>query len=408
MIGKWRRWIGVLLCIVVLPVLPGCWSQHELNDLALVFAIGMDLTKKGEYELSIQVVNPANVAGATQRGGGAGGVPYTVISSTGDSPMEANLKMSLKLSRILYYGHANLVIIGESLARKGIAQALDALERNSEFRTTARVVVAHGQSAKETLKVLTPIDKVSSNQIQKMLVQSQTLWGHSLDIDVWELFQDIYSPGISPVVSGIRVVGRRDEGMKQSNVQSTEPEANLEVDGLAVFRQGKLVYWLPTDAARGVLWIMNKVRQTNITVAWRGQPEAVGYRIVRTKTAVRPRMKEGKPSISIKVEAIGDILETLVPVNMADAEQIGSIEKKIEDSIRKELTSSIQHMKVERTDVFGFGELIKRRYPQHWKKLEDNWISVHFPELDVSVEVNAIIRTAGLRIKPFQSPDHGG
>lgn len=399
MIGKWRRLVVVLICTAVLP---GCWSQNELNDLALVFAIGLDLTEKGEYEMSVQVVNPGNVAGATQRGGGAGGVPYTVISATGDSPMEANLKMSLKLSRILYYGHANLVVIGEFLARKGVAHALDALERNSEFRTTSRVVIARGQSAKETLKVLTPIAKVSSNQIQSMLSHSQTLWGHTVEIDVWELFHDIYSTGISSVVSGINIVGNRADGAKQTNVQSTEPEARLVLDGLGVFKQGKLDYWIPTNGARGVLWIMNKVRQTNITVAWQGKPEAIGYHIVRTNVSVRPHMKNGKPSIKIRVEALGDILETLVPVNLADADQINRIEKLIEHSIWKELTAAVRNMKERKTDVFGFGEQFERNYPKDWRKLEADWFSVHFPQLDVSVEVNAIIRTAGLRIKPFK------
>lgn len=46
-----------LICfLLILPLLlSGCWSKRELNELAIVVALGVDKVDD-EYELSIQVV----------------------------------------------------------------------------------------------------------------------------------------------------------------------------------------------------------------------------------------------------------------------------------------------------------------------------------------------------------------
>ena len=130
--------ISLLLCATVLS---GCWSTKELNELAFVVAVGIDKTKDGKYVMIFQVVNPGNVVGARQIGGGSGGVPVSIYKATGDNLVEASRKASKKLSRLAYYAHTNLVVISEEVAKEGVNGLFDALERNSEFRSTAMVVI---------------------------------------------------------------------------------------------------------------------------------------------------------------------------------------------------------------------------------------------------------------------------
>lgn len=67
----WRRFLCILLIISLIP-LSGCWSRKELNDLALVMALGIDLVPEG-YAVTVQVMNPGE--SGNQKGGASGGCP---------------------------------------------------------------------------------------------------------------------------------------------------------------------------------------------------------------------------------------------------------------------------------------------------------------------------------------------
>ncbi|NGQ93675.1 Ger(x)C family spore germination protein [Brevibacillus sp. SYP-B805] len=392
----------VVLLLLCLTMLSGCWSKKELTDLAFVIAVGIDKTKEGQYVTTYQVVNPGNVAGAKQIGGGASGVPISIFISTGDNLFEASRKASKKMSRLLYFAHTNLVVIGEGMAREGIGGLLDVLERSNQFRTTAKVIIAHHHSAEEVLKVLTPIDKISANQIIKTLEFSERTWGQTINTDVWKMIHDIASSGKHPVASGVDLIGSVEKGQRLTNVQVSEPDARLNLDDLALFKDDKLVSWVSGEAARGVLWVLDKIKQTGVTIEWNGKKEAVGYKVIRTKTEVVPHLKHGKPSISIDIRAEGDIAEAPVPIDLADVKQVFALEKMIQHNIKKEVLEAVKKAQQEKIDVFGFGDAVYRSYPEEWKKMENKWHEHFFPQLPVTVTVDAFIRRTGLRNKPYQ------
>ncbi|PJW13523.1 spore gernimation protein KC [Geobacillus sp. Manikaran-105] len=397
-----KRGIAIFVLLVVCTgMLAGCWSKKELTDLAFIIAVGLDKTKDGKYLASFQVVNPGNVAGATQRGGGAAGVPVSIYTSTGDTLVEASRKASEKMSRLLYYAHTNLVVIGEEVAREGLDGVFDALERNSQFRMTAHLVIAHGHSAKEVLTVLTPVDKISANQIIKTLEFSEMVWGQTMNVDVWQVIRDLASPGRNPVITGIRIEGNPARGKRQTNVQSSVPDARVSLDGLALFKNGRLVKWVNGPTARGVVWVLDRIKQTNVTIPWNGKQEVIGYRTVRAKTDVEATVKRGRPAVSVHIKAEGDVSEALVPIHLDDAKVLFQLEKEIERDIKKEVKQAIETAQRARTDVLGFGDAVHRASPRLWKKIQNEWHDRYFPELDVTVTADIYIRRTGLRNKPY-------
>jgi spore germination protein KC len=386
--------LSLLLCVTVLS---GCWSKKELTDLAFVIAVGIDKTKDGKYMITFQVVNPGNVAGSTQRGGGSGGVPVSIYKATGDNLVEASRQASKKLSRLIYYAHTNLVVIGEEVAKEGVDGLFDALERNSQFRTTAMVVIARHHSAEDVLKILTPIDKISANQIIKTLQFSEKIWGQSINVDIGTIINDLASPGKAPIISGVEIVGSVQKGKRQTNVQASEPDARLNINGLAMFKDDKLVGWISGETARGVLWVLDKIEQTGVTV----EKEDAAYKVVRAKTSVAAHMKKGKPSISIHIHAEGDIGEEFVSVDFTNPKRIFALEKKVEKSIKKEVVKAVEEAKKAKTDIFGFGDVVYRSYPRQWKTMKSDWDDRYFPQLEVHVTVDAFIRRTGLRTRSY-------
>ncbi|MGC6588562.1 hypothetical protein ACPV3A_26915 [Paenibacillus sp. Dod16] len=66
---KWMKRITalILLHIVIMLLLSGCWSRRELNDLAIAVAAGVDWVE-GRYRLTVQVANPGQLT--AKRSGG--------------------------------------------------------------------------------------------------------------------------------------------------------------------------------------------------------------------------------------------------------------------------------------------------------------------------------------------------
>lgn len=385
-------------------LLSGCWSKKELTDLALVAGLGIEKNEEGKYVGTIQVVNPGNVAEGQQGGGSGQGPPVSVYSATGDNIIEASRELSTKVSRRLYYAHTNLVVIDEQLAREeGITKILDAMDRDPEFRVTTTVIIAHGVKAGDIMKALTPIDKIPSSKIIKTLKFTEESWGEHLNVNIKEIINALTSSGKEPLITGFHLVGDHDEAKKMESIQQTAPAAIIQTNGLAVFKEGKLIGWIHGEAAKGSVWILDRIKRTNVTINWKEEKGAISYQVMRQKTNISARMQDGQPIITVEVRAEGDIGEVIVPIDLTDPHVFLEIEKGAEEEIKKEIEQAVQEAKEYKSDVFGFGEAVRRLDPDAWETLKAEWDDRHFPELQVEVKVDAFVRRSGLRNKSFLS-----
>ncbi|MBU3574144.1 Ger(x)C family spore germination protein [Priestia aryabhattai] len=400
-----RRGVFLLLMMTMTFLLTSCWSKKELTDLAIVAAMGVDKTENGQYNLTLQIINPGNVAGGlVGGGGGTSSPPITIYSASGDNIVEASRRASSRISRRLYYAHTNLVVIGEKLAREeGVDSLIDAFDRDPEFRATSSFVIANRSTAADLVKTLTPVDKIPANKVLKTLEFTQRKWGENVKVSLQDVMQGLESSGGSTLVSGFRLVGNHKEARRLENLQESAPEATLRASGIAVLKKGKLVDWLYGKTARGTVWTLDKIQGTDINIDWGGKKEAIAYQTVRQKTQVAAHIKHGQPSISVHTRVEGDIGDMEVPVDITNPTVITKIEQALKKEIKEELMEAIKHGQKEKADVFGFGEVIHRTRPNTWKNIESQWSNVYFPKLNVEVTVEAYVRRAGLRNKSFLS-----
>ncbi|MED3944668.1 Ger(x)C family spore germination protein [Priestia megaterium] len=398
-----RKGAFLLLLMTMVVLLSSCWSKKELTDLAIVSAVGIDKTKDG-YQLTFQIINPGNVAGGMQGGGGSLSPPITIYSASGKNLVEASRRASGRISRRLYYAHANLVVIGEKLAREdGIIPLIDAFDRDPEFRNTSTIVIANHSTAADLVKTLTPVDKIPANKVLKTLEFTQRKWGETVKLTLQQVMKGLQSPGEETIVAGFRLVGNHEKAQKLENLQESAPESTLRASGLAVLRKGKLIHWLYGGTARGTVWILDEIQGTDINIDWDGKKEAIAYQTVRQKTSVSAQVKNGQPRISIHTRVEGDIGEMEVPVDITNPKVIRKIELSLRKEIKKELEKAIKHAQKEKADIFGFGEVIHRSRLNEWKKIKPRWSDVYFPKLNVDVTVEAYVRRAGLRNKSYLS-----
>ncbi|MEY8191646.1 Ger(x)C family spore germination protein [Peribacillus simplex] len=398
-----RKKLILFLMLICTTFTSGCWDKKELNEIAIVSAVGLDRNKEGKLVGTFQIINPSNVAGALQGGGGTN-PPISIYRATGDTVLELDSFASTKISRDMYFAHANLIVIGEELAKEeGLNDIFDAFERSPEFRATTRIVIARGVKARDIVETLTAIDKVSSEKIIRTIEVTEKIHGGNISINLQEVIKNLLSTGKEPLISGFTVKGNTGKEDKMENTMSSDIEANPNAAGIGVFKDGKLIDWLDGNKAIGSMWVLDRIESTQLNIDWEGKKDAVTYQVIRQKTNVSVKMENGKPKVFIKVRAEGDIREVNVPLNLTDTHVLIDIEKKLAKKLKKEMEDAVVRAQKNKSDIFGFGEIMHESHPKEWKKIEKNWDDVSFPELEVDVQAETFIRRTGLRNKPYLS-----
>ncbi|WP_144528176.1 Ger(x)C family spore germination protein [Peribacillus simplex] len=398
-----RKKLILFLMLISTTFTSGCWDKTELNEMAIVSAVGLDRNKEGKLVGTFQIINPSNVAGALQGGGGTN-PPISIYRATGDNVLELDSIASTKISRDMYFAHANLIVIGEELAREeGLNDIFDAFERSPEFRATTRIVIARGVEARDIVEALTAIDKVSAEKVIKTIETTEKIQGGNISINLQETIKNLLSTGKEPIISGFTVKGNTGKEDKMENTMSSDIKANPNAAGIGVFKDGKLIDWLDGNKAIGSMWVLDRIVGTHLNIDWEDKKEAVTYQVIRQKTNVSVKMENGKPKVFIKVRAEGDIREVDVPLNLTDTHVLIDIEKKLAKKLKKEIEDAVVRAQKNKADIFGFGEIMHENHPKEWKKIEKNWDDVSFPELEVDVQAETFIRRTGLRNKPYIS-----
>lgn len=392
--------VTFLLLSNTIPLLSGCWNQKELTDLALVMTMGIDKGKNHRFDVAFQLVNPGNVSSGQGQGGQGGGLPIAVYKSSGDTLTEAARLAAKRVSRKLYYAHTNLLVISEELAKSGVLDVFDALERDPGFRTTTEIVIAKGTSAEELVTTLTILDKLPVQKIIKELQTNQQVLGEAVKINIDDFITAIVSKGREPILTGYKLIGNKKIARYAQNLQSTTTDAFLSADGIGVFRGGKLVGWINGYKARGIVWVLNKIEGTEINIDWKGKKAAINITPIRSKTKVAVSFKNGAPVIHvlIKEESIVSEINAAVDVNNLDV--LAEIDKKVGAEIKKQVMSTVKEAQKMKVDIFGFGEKVHISNPTYWKKVKNHW-DEKFAETKVDVTVKSYQRRSGVRRNPF-------
>jgi spore germination protein KC len=397
-----RRGWGVLLALALLAAgLTGCWDIKYLDDLGIVMGLGLDQGKDGKYRVTVQIVNPGNVAtGGGQKGGGSNRSPVVSYSETGNSVMEAVRKVSAKISRKLYFSHNQILVIGEDMARRGIGQAFEFIERDHEIRTDFYVLVAKGAQASDVLTITTPIEKIPANKIRDNIDNMEENLGIAYGVTVKDLVEDMGTGRRQIAVGTVEVIGNETERSKSANAEEIRPESYLKFGGMAVFKAGRLAGYLPFKSSRGFVYMAGKIQNTVIDVPC-GKSGYVSVEVVHSSTDMKAEVRGGHPEVRIHVEQEANIGEIMCPeIGAGQAGTFRELEQKVNREVEREMRQALKRARDWNSDYLGLANVVYRADPQYWKRARDRWDEI-FPKLPVRIEVLTEIRREGTRNESF-------
>lgn len=396
-----KKWI-ILLLIASTTLVSGCWDSIELNRRAVVSGLAIDLDQEAasdhEYQVSLQVIIADEISGRYSRGGS----PVSVYEGRGRTIFEAVRNASRKVPRYLSLGHMNAVIVSEKLAREGIRDVFDFMERDAQIRTTSQVYVAKGEKAMDIVSVMTPIGKIPSSDLSQKTEASGLLLGNNFRVEIDDVIRGMQAAGGGPLINGVEIYGSLESASKKSNIEQIDTPAVLQLSGLGIFKEDKLIDWLDSEESNGAAWLMNRIKQTVLVAGCPKSDGLVSYNVIRTKSVVKAVVSDPEhPVIKVRVLPQATVKELNCAYDVRDSRNLQPLEEEIRAVIKSRMESAVRAAQKAKTDIFGFGEAVERANPKVWRTMKDRWADV-FSRIKVEYEIDPIIRNTEMRDRSYQ------
>lgn len=367
----------MIFIIPIIFLLTGCYNYREINELAIVS--GVSISKVGdEIELTTEVINPKKEQDAS-----SGEEPeFIIYTSRAKSVQEAIRKMIKESPRKMYGAHIEILVIDEGIAREYLMDILDFFARDPEIRSEFKVLVGKSD---DVLKITTPLEKISSENIQNSLENNNKYLGFANVVTYHELISNVLNPNIELVLPVLSMKGNVNSGEDKENITDTLVNATPIIDGMAIFQNNKLKGYLNEEEALTYNILRNSAK--NFFVRTSGHDnEYIVHEIIRLSSKME--FDRNKNEMKITLTGKSAISEVNEKIDLENLEEVSKLEKKLNQELKKIVERSILSIQKEyNSDIFGFGDVIYKSYPKYFQKIKDEFKKDGFQNLKVNVSV---------------------
>lgn len=373
-----QKLLALIISIFLIFSLSGCWDNKELDSVAIILGVGIDVIPSEEklnYTFQLNKSFPSN--GQSSSAGSSDKQFYNVeTKSTG--LIEAKQNIDLNLARHLFMEHNQLVLIGRDKAMKTVEDCLDAFMREGFLRIEVRVLVADN-SAKEVMNAKFPQETVVAIAINK-LIEGLSNTNKAYESKIYKFVSesnDVSKTTLTPII-----------GTKKSGDSEV-----LDVKGLAIFKKFVMVGELNVEYMKAYSWVMGYVKNTSYDLISDKLYANVNIPVVNyeIKTSYN---EQNKPVVNLKYKIMANVGELITEEKMEAAELEKYIEAELSKQFSKQLYDCINFSKAINADIFGFGNTFHKNNLKEWKKIEGSWDEI-YKDLEVNVEAEFRIFSDG-------------
>ncbi|WP_317368768.1 Ger(x)C family spore germination protein, partial [uncultured Tyzzerella sp.] len=316
--------------------LTGCFDKVELEERALVLAIGVDkyteendtnIEKTGEEKrlivsMAMPEVSEGEKTGSTDpmsKEKENSSVNEAIKVAEGSSVASTIELIDTYMSRNLYYGHTKVVVLGKEILQDEILlrETIDALERNNEISRKI-IVLGTTKTAKEILQTIPKDEKMLGIYINDFYKNNKKNSSFTYRVDLEDVIQQLLSTKTTAI----------------PNIQIVDEDVRLS--GLIVLKDNKYTGYLDDATTKGILWIIDKKSLGEIPIPF--ENGYVSTSIFKKKVDKNFYEQNDKIACKITIDIEGNISEYTLGKNiMIDTEKYKMIEDEISNYIEKEI-----------------------------------------------------------------------
>lgn len=360
--------------------LSGCWGYKEINELPIVIGAGIDKINNEEYLVTAEILRTSDISGDTIQ------TNTMLLQTRGKTIFDAIRNLIVKSGKFLYWANMKVILIGKDIAEEDIVSVLDLFYRDIEVRAEGRVIVA-----KDKAEDIFKENQSKGEAISSRLLEFMDNSSKSSKIYPLKLYEVIDLVALEGSDFTLPIIASKDVYEKSKSVE-------LES---AVFKKNKMIGTLTGEEVQTYRLLLNKERGgIRVDQISKDEISKISYEIEKSKVKTKPIYENGKITMNIDITTDVFIAEVMnYKFDFVDENTRTYMKESLEESIKdksKELLSKIQGDL--NSDILGFGQLTKIKYPNVWRKEKYNWDKI-FPNIDVDINVKVNFKGSALYSK---------
>lgn len=368
-----KKVVKLLIAIVLLLSITSCWDSTNLEDLLIVYGLGIDVSIENPDNFFFTMGFPTIIQEA----------PEKKMEFSAEAPSLGRAKSNLqkKVYRAISYDNIKVIVFGQEAAKRGILQHVDSMLREPLFRGTTRFAVVKDRAV-DLINMDAPVALLVSTFISDSIEQNYTTT--TVPRSTLRKFSNqYYTSGIEPSMPFICYGANRNE---------------LNIGCVALFKGDKLIHHLSGDDSRSFMILIDEINRGICTYEYpskkSGKLENVSINLKGGRRHIKTKLIGSKLHIYHDIRIKSTLGEYTESNKILKKEKIQEIEEFISQEIKKSLTKTLQILQKElKNDNIGYGKYVKANHPEFFD--EKNW-NEQFAEATIHVNPTVIIRTIGL------------
>src|SRR5699024_5197714 len=198
---------------------------------------------------------------------------------------------------------------------------------------------------------------------------------------------------------------------------------SYRVNGIAIFKQNKMIAQLDDELTRGVLWVRDEIKQTSVTIRPdEAEKGYISFQLIESKTKVTPQYENGQWTITLDIQTIDDVTQNGTNLNVMKRKTRKKLEKQLAEHIKTRIESMLEIVQKEASaDILNIGSTIYRKDPNEWKcrrtrhrKERNGWKKIagrgteKLRDIDLNIDGSAKVQRPGSSTKPRGLPGEKG
>jgi Ger(x)C family germination protein len=335
--------ITVTLLMLGLFLLPGCFDNEDIDRRMIISAIGIDAEPGRKMLVTFRM--PVILPMGQGQGGGTKQGSYVTRSSSAPGVLPALIDIQNRDEHNLFIGQCRALVIGETMAKRGLTPALDFFDRMPSFPSSALVMIAR-PSAADILKINWPEQETHDQNFRWFFAnQSNQIYG----IKEWKLFQSIGDPLQDPLVP---------------IVTPSDGDTTMKLTGLAVFRQDRMIGELTSEES--ALWAMlrNLKKENRLPVPVAGAT-AVTFQIVTGKKKLAVAYSDHPLfTLELKLKAFLGEIGGYSPI--LDQRKLNQLEADSARYLERQYLALFGKLQAMKSDPLELGNTFRIQQPGHF------------------------------------------
>lgn len=387
--------IKVVVIIAISISMVGLENSIKTDNLCFANVIGLDKseTLPSNLLVTFQLVAPK------MESSNSVSVDKTLVTSIDENSLELAISnLQDYISANIDFANANALIISDELAKDGVQRYVAAISSNLDINNSMYILVCEGK-AKDFIETLDKNKDVSHLGYFDILENSEKKSGATKVVNLTEFSNLLFTTYATPYAPLCKIDATEDkeeeiksstsdnknDSSQSSNLESSsdsksasdssskdttsvdstdssnkkdisqKSQMNIEISGLAIFKDEKLIGTLTTDETPFHLMLTSQLKSYNTTLdigddkAPNNQTSSANVNITQTgKAKIKVDTKGSKPRIDIKIPIDIVVLDTPAgEYDYLDSNYINNVKKKVQEVLDRKMDEYIYKLQKE-------------------------------------------------------------